>query len=268
MAIAIDKDLIKKFFKKLGDEFAEIRFAAASLAFSTLFSIIPFLLIVLALFQSIGGLENYYPKAEALILDSLKEATGSTVTKYLKTTITQVQSRTVGFTGVLFLIVATLGLFRNIDLAFHHIWKIQPKKTFLKRLWLHSLVLISLPVVIAAYIGLRSTNWIENFHPATQNHVWVTLTTTLVLWFFYTAVPEIKIHRLSSLISAVITSFVMTVIQSSFLWFALKIFKRNKIYGSLASLPIFLLWLLVVWSIILSGVSLCAFLQQKIFKRT
>ena len=267
MAVATNKDLIKKFSNKLGDEFDEIRFAAASLAFSTLFSIIPFLLVVLALFQSIGGLENYYPKAEALILDSLKDATGSTVTKYLKSTISQVQFSSVGFTGFLFLVVATLGLFKDIDLAFHHILKIQPKKTFLKRLWLHSVVLISLPVGMAAYVGLRSTKLIENFNSNTQQYVWITVMTALVLWFFFTAVPEIKIHKLSSFIAAVITSLAMTITQNSFLWFALKIFKQNKIYGSLASLPIFLLWLLVVWTIILSGVSLCAFLQQKIFKR-
>ena len=47
---------------RLFDEFAEIRFAATSLAYSTLFSLIPFLVVVLAVFQAVGGLEKIYPE--------------------------------------------------------------------------------------------------------------------------------------------------------------------------------------------------------------
>ena len=57
----------KKFFSKVGEEFGDIRFAAGNLAFSTLFAMIPFLIVILAFFQAFGGLEHYYPQVESLL---------------------------------------------------------------------------------------------------------------------------------------------------------------------------------------------------------
>lgn len=258
----------KTFLRKLSDEFAEIRFAAASLSYSTLFATVPFLVVILAVFQSVGELEKLYPQVESLLMSYLKEATGNTVTQYLKTSVTKIQSRTLGYTGVIFLLFTTIGLFRNIDTAFHHLWRIKPRKPFIKRMWLHSIVLISLPVLLAGFIGLRSVKIIEKLGSTVHQQFLFALVIGLALWILYTVVPDTKVSKRASLISAGLAALGIAVVQSSFLWVSLKVFKQNKIYGSLASFPIFMLWLLVVWSIVLSGASLCAFLQQKYFRKT
>jgi len=254
--------IIKNFFRNLSDEIVEIRFSAASLAFSTLFSLIPFLIVILAFFQSIGGLEKLYPQVESVVLSYMKEATGNTVTQYIKTTINQVQSRTIGFTGILFLLFSTFGLFRNIDVAIHRIWKIKPKKTFFKRMWLHSLIIMSVPLLLAGFIGLKSIDVVSKFNQSIESQFWFSLSVAFVLWLIYVAVPDIKVNKTKAMISAGLASIALSVVQSSFLWISLKMFKKNKIYGSLASFPIFMLWLLVVWSIILAGASLCAFMMR------
>lgn len=261
--MAIDlKEYTKNFFRKLSEEFTEIRFAAASLSFSTLLSMIPFLFVILAVFQSIGGLETFYPQVESLLLSYLKEATGSTVTQYLKVTINKAQSRNLGYAGVIFLLFSTLGLFRNIDTAFHHVWKFKPQKSFLRRMWLHSLVIMSLPVLLAGFIGLRSVTLISNFSQTLQKQFWLSIVIGFALWILYTVVPDTKVSKRAALICAVLASIAMSIVQSSFLWISLKVFRQNKLYGSLVSFPIFMLWLLVVWTIVLSGASLCAFLQR------
>ncbi len=257
----------KTFLRKLSDEFAEIRFAAASLSYSTLFATVPFLVVILAVFQSVGELEKLYPQVESLLMSYLKEATGNTVTQYLKTSVTKIQSRTLGYTGVIFLLFTTIGLFRNIDTAFHHLWRIKPRKPFIKRMWLHSIVLVSLPVLLAGFIGLRSVKIIEKLGSTVHQQFLFGLVIGLALWILYTVVPDTKVSKRAGLISAALAALGIAVVQSSFLWISLKVFRQNKIYGSLASFPIFMLWLLVVWSIVLSGASLCAFLQQKYFRK-
>jgi membrane protein len=259
---------IKNFFSKIFEEFVEIRFAAGSLAFSTLFSLVPFLIVILAFFQAFGGLEQYYPQVENLLLSSLKEATGSTVTLYLKTTLSQVQAKTLGLTGVFLLLFSTLGLFRNIDIAFHKIWKIKIRKPFYSRMWLYSLILMATPMALAVLIGLRSVDYIKMVSQSVEHQFLLSMTATFFLWVIYTIIPDTKVSRIASLISSIAASAALSIVQSSFLWMSLKLFKQNKIYGSLASFPIFLLWLLTVWYVVLCGVSLCAFLQQKIFKRS
>jgi membrane protein len=259
--------VLRNFFLKVGEEFGDIRFAAGSLAFSTLFAMVPFLIVILAFFQAFGGLEQYYPQVENLLLSSLKEATGSTVTQYLKTTINQVQAKTLGITGLFFLLFSTLGLFRNIDVAFHKIWKIKIKKPFYSRMWLYSLILMSTPILLAAFIGLRSVDYVKVMSQSVEHQFLFSIWLTFFLWVLYIVIPDTKVSRIASIVSAIAASAALSVVQGSFLWISLKIFKQNKIYGSLASFPIFLLWLLVVWYVVLCGVSLCAFLQQKIFKR-
>lgn len=257
---------LKNFFSKVGEEFSEIRFAASSLAFSTLFAMIPFLIVILAFFQAFGGLEQYYSQVENLLLSSLKEATGSTVTQYLKTTLNQVQAKTIGATGLFFLLFSTLGLFRNIDVAFHKIWKIKIRKPFYSRMWMYSLILMSTPILLAIFIGLRSVDYIQFISQSVEHQFLFSIWLTFFLWALYTIIPDTKVSKFAALISSVAASAALSAVQGSFLWVSLRLFKQNKIYGSLASFPIFLLWLLVVWYVVLCGVSLCAFLQQKIFK--
>ena len=260
--------MFKFFFKKLSEEFSEIRFSASSLAFSTLLSIVPFLVVTLSFFQSFGMFASVYPKVEALIFESMKEATGVTVTKYLKSTISNVQFRTIGLTGAILLVISSLGLLKNIDIAFHRIWRIKMKKSFLKRTGLYWTILLSAPLVLLILGTLRSLDYSQFISQASEKQFVFFIYGTAILWVLYTFMPEIKVNFLCSLISAVSASFSLSIVQKSFLWVSLGLFKQNKIYGSLASFPIFLLWLLVIWYIILAGVSLCAFLQQKIFKRS
>jgi len=258
---------MEKFFSRLNEELNDIRFAAASLAFSSLLSIIPFLIIVLAVFQSIGGLEEFYPKIESTLLSYLKEATGSTVSIYIRRSLQNVNSSTLGISGALFLLFASLGLIRNIDFAFNKLWKIKISKPLYKRIWLHWVLLLAAPITLAIYTGLKSINFFNQIEKTLEYQLLLPVWIAGLLLMLYKIIPDTKVKFRPALISALLASLALSVVQSSFLWLSLKLFKNNKIYGSLVSFPIFLVWLLVVWYVVLTGVAFCAFLQQKNFKK-
>lgn len=255
------------FFKKIQQESSEIGFSASSLAFSTLLSLVPFLVVTLSFFQNFGIFEGIYPKVEALIFESMKDATGITVTRYLRETISNVQFKTLGITGVLFLLISSLNLLKNIDVAFHRVWHVKMKKPFLKRTGMYWILLIATPFVLLLLSSLRNLDLSQFVSQASEKQFMMFIYGVFILWVLYTYIPEIKVSLISATIAACAASAGISVVQKSFLWVALKLFKQNKIYGSLATFPIFLIWLWVIWYIVLSGVSLCAFLQQKIFKR-
>ncbi len=248
------------------EEIGDIRFAASSLAFSTLLSLIPFLVVVLAVFQYVGGLEEYYPKIESVMIGSLKEATGSTVSQYVRELLTKVKPSTIGVTGALFLLWASLGLIKNIDFAFQRVWKIKTRKPLYRRMHLYWILLVLVPVVLALVVGLRSFSVINEFSHHVESEFLFSLWLAIFLWVIYKIIPDTKVSLITSGFTAVLASFAISLVQKSFLWFSIKVFTHNKIYGSLASFPIFLVWLLVVWWVVLGGVALCAFLQQKMFK--
>lgn len=134
-------------------------------------------------------------------------------------------------------------------------------------MWIHWLMLLSTPVLLAVFLGLRTVKWLNPNQGFDATQILFPLGLTFFLWLLYVTIPEHKVHKLSALIAAALASLALIVVQNSFLWASLKIFKHNKIYGSFASIPIFLFWLLVLWYVVLSGVSLCAYLQQKVFKK-
>ncbi len=259
--------MIKKFFIKLNDEFSEIRFAAASLAFSTLLSLIPFLIIVLAVLQSIGILESYYPQIESLMIDYLKEATGSTVSQYIRSSLTHFQPKALGVTGGVLLLWTSLGLIRNIDIAFHRIWKIKIIVPIYRRVWLYWIILVTIPIVLALFTGLKSIAFLNALNQNFEHQFLFSIVATLFLFVMYKIIPNTKVNLLAAASPAILASLALAFVQNTFLWFSLRVFKQNKIYGSLASVPIFLVWLLVVWYVVLTGVSLSAFLQNRIVKK-
>lgn len=249
-------------FTRLNEELNDIRFAASGLAFSTLLSIIPFLIIVLAIFQSIGGLEEFYPKIESVMLNYLKEATGSTVTKYIKNSLQNVKPSTLGISGALLLLFASLGLIRNIDYAFNKIWKLKISKPIYKRIWLHWIILLAAPFTLAIFTGLKSITFFSKTGQALEHHFLFSVWTAGLLFILYITIPDTKVKFTPAAISAALAGIALSLVQNSFLWLSLRLFKNNKIYGSLVSFPIFLVWLLVIWYVVLTGVALCAYLQN------
>ena len=259
--------MIKKFFASLAEEFSEIHFAASSLAYSTLLSVVPFLVVVLAVFQSGVGLEKLYPKIEVLFTTYLKESTGTLASDYIKTALSTIRPKALGLTGTLLLLFTSLGLIRNIDTAFHRMWKIKVNRPIYSRFLVYWLILLAVPVCLALVVGFRSAPYFNQMSQTIENQFMFSIWTTTFLWLMFTVIPNVKVKVLASLPSAILTSIALNLVQSSFLWFSIKVFKKNKIYGSLASFPIFLIWLLVIWYVILCGVSFCSFLQQKVLKR-
>jgi membrane protein len=249
------------------DEFSEIRFSAASLAFSTLLSLIPFLIIILAVLQSIGGLEKFYPQIESVMISYLKEATGTTVSQYIKTALSQFNPRDLGITGGFFLLLTSLSLIRAMDIAFQRIWKIKVIAPIHHRIWLYWVILVLAPVTMALYAGLKSFNYFDAFSQTIEQQFLLSLGTAAFIFLVYKIIPQTRVNFRCAFIPAILAASALAGIQKSFLWVSLKIFKQNKIYGSLISFPIFLLWLLVVWYVVLSGVALSAYMQGRAIRK-
>lgn len=261
----ISPELVKK-LNPVRNEFLEIRLLSSSLAYSTLLSIIPFLVLVLAAFQYIGGLEHLYPKIESLVLSYLKEATGSTATKVIRRVINRIDHKALGVSGALFLFFTTMGLIRNMDYAFNRIWKIPGGSQGFKRLGLYSLIIMSIPMGLAFFVGTKSLIYIDDGLQAFQHNFLLAVFSCSALCLLYKVIPATKVDWKPAVLASLASGLGLWIIQKSFLWVSLRMFRENKVYGTMASFPIFLIWLMVVWYTVLLGVSLCAFLQQKSVK--
>lgn len=259
---------LREKFSAIAEQAGEIRLIASSLAYFTLLSIFPLLILVLSVFQYVGWLEEYYHKVQFLVFSHMREAAGSAVSKFLRTALENVDFGTVGISGAIFLVWASLGLIRNIDYAFNRIWKLKIQTAMHKRLVLHWIVLVAVPLALGMFILARAIFFSTGGRRSLEYQVLF----AVFIWFFLFAlfklIPVTKVKTWAALVSSAASGIVLFVLQKSFLWVSMRVFSQNKIYGSLASFPIFLLWLLAIWYVVLFGVALCAFLQQKGSKRS
>lgn len=100
----------------------ELQLVAASLSFSTIIGLVPFLAVVLATFKSIGGLEELYPKVESFLLIYLREAAGSDVTKFIRIFIKNINAGRLGTTGAVFLFITSVKLLHDMEVGINRIW--------------------------------------------------------------------------------------------------------------------------------------------------
>ena len=78
----------------------------------------------------------------------------------------------------------------------------------------------------------------------------------------YKILPEVRVQTKKALIGALVSCLGLIALKKSFSWITKSFIGINKIYGSLATIPLFLLYVLIVWYIILIGAAFVAYLHK------
>lgn len=242
---------------------ADVDLIASSLAFSTAVSLVPLLAVSLSVFTAYGGLESLMAKIEPFILQNLVEASGAQVSKGIRNSIERVHSGALGVTGVVGLLFISTKLFHDMERAVQRVWKIKSERSIYTKLTAYWLVMFLAPIVVAGLLGLMGSKDLGFLFGAVNKGAFAFGLAFLSLVSVYKYVPDCHVNWRPALLSALLASSAFAIAQASFAVITKTVLRANKIYGSLASVPIFLLWLLVLWWIFLSGVALCAVLQER-----
>ncbi|MGZ3804815.1 MAG: YihY/virulence factor BrkB family protein [Pseudobdellovibrionaceae bacterium] len=241
----------------------EIQLVAASLSFSTLLSLVPFLAVILATFKFLGGDEVLYSRVENLLLLYFKEAAGTQFTSVIKTSIRNIHAGGLGVVGASFLVLTSFRLMHDMEFGIHRVWNQKNTRPLLKRFFIYWLLVIIVPIFLAVYVGfltLIRMDFGKQYLPGTMTGMMVLV---LILYLAYRYVPDVKVKATSAFFSALAASIGLFVVQNTFTWVTIKFFHMNRIYGSFAALPIFLIWILTIWYVILGGVAVCASTQRR-----
>lgn len=241
----------------------EIQLVAASLSFSTAVALVPFLAVVLATFQSIGGLDAFYPKVESLLLQNLREAAGSETTKFIRIFLKNINAGKLGTTGAVLLFITSIRLLHDMEVGINRVWNQPNTRPFYKRLIYQWALILVIPVLLAIYVGFTSLEQFKFVHRIVPAGISNGLILIGSLFFIYKMVPDVVVHRRSALISSIITAILLFGVHKTYSLLAMQFFNYNKIYGSFAAIPLLLFWILTIWYVILGGVALCASLQKR-----
>lgn len=243
---------------------------AAAIAYYSLLSLFPFLLLMLSLLGSmtaadadrdavVGFVFRYFPRQFDFITRQLDAFRG--------------QSAQIGLGGGLALTWASLGVFNALSSAVNHAWGVEHHRSFLKHRLTSFIMLLSASgifvsaLVLASAAKVAQSTWFWTLVDDSSWIAWLTglsaaytatalLIVCVALVFYF--VPNTKVRFRDVWPGAIVTGLLWRGALGAFAWYAGDLARWNVIHGSIATVVVFLLWVYVSAAILLYGVEMTA----------
>jgi membrane protein len=243
---------------------------AASIAYYTLLSLFPVLLLALALIGSatadvhdrnvvFGFVLDYFPKQFDFITAQLDAFSASRIR--------------FGIAGTIALVWGALGVFGAISTAVNYAWKVEKQRSF----WKHKLfsflmmlvagaiLLVALLLVSASQVvGAKWFTGVSEGFPGllvlrgfTVRYA-TTLLFIVVVGLIYYFVPNAKVRFRDVWIGALVTGLLWKGAFEGFSWYVRDMTRFARVNGSIAVVIVFLVWVYMQAVILLYGVEFTA----------
>jgi len=242
---------------------------AAALTFITLVALVPMLMIAFVLVKGLG----FGPLAAQKIMDLAAEMPEQ-FRAFLQQILDIVQRAhlaALGWIGVVFLTGAGITVLSSLEVAINRIWGVFAMRNLFRRAILSVFVLIVVPILTAAALALTvvlsSGALIARLGPAAGAYrVLLHLSPVFILWLafvlLYLLVPNTRVRPSAAVSGGLAATLLWLGWQRLYIWLQVNVAQYNGIYGTFASVPIFLGWLYVGWVIVLLGAELAFAIQN------
>ena len=233
---------------------------AASLSYTSLLAMVPLMAVVFGIIAAFPVFNQWSDKLQDFIFSNFMPETGEQIVPYLDAFLGSVSSLTLP--GTIMLIATALFLMVRIETAFNRIWRVEISRSILNRIVMYWAVLTLGPILIGAAIALSASKVLsvlgmEGGIPPGMHQGGIFLLTWLVFFLFFTLVPNRRVRLKHSLIGAFLSTVLFELAKAGFVAYVSNA-NYKVIYGALATVPIFLFWLYLVWTVVLLGASLAA----------
>lgn len=233
----------------------KVKDAAAALTYHTLFAVVPVMALMIAVANLMGYGEAFRAKVEAFFAgqENIADELLKFVDMYLSNTDTNYLFS--AFIGLAFLLYSVFSIFQTIDASFNSLWEL--KEHSLKKQIKVFLIVLLIPFVsiLLLAIWMSISSFFDGKGLFHEMNVFM-LTTCIyiaVLFIAYKFIPNTKVNIIHAAISATFCGIAFAIMQYSGS-LILELFGSYKnIYGNLASLMIFILWIYFSWIICLAG---------------
>ena len=233
---------------------------AASLGYTSLLAMVPLFAVAFGIIAAFPVFNEWSANLQAFIFDNFMPATGEQIVPYLDTFLESISSLTLP--GTIMLIVTALMLMVRIEVAFNRIWRVDRNRGIVNRVVMYWAVLTLGPILIAATVALSATKVLgllgmEGGIPPGLHRIGIFVLTWLVFSLFFLLVPNRSVRIKHALIGAFLSTVLFSIAKAGFVAYVSNA-NYKVIYGALATIPLFLFWLYIVWTVVLFGASLAA----------
>lgn len=253
---------------------------AANLAFRTLFGLLPVLVVATIVTRALlgdGFMELVAHATETLGLDQVAiagEDGGASVPLgqwilSLAGEAARIDLSAIGSIGALAVVFSAVWTMVAIESSFNAIYRAPSGRPFVRRILIYWFVITAGPVLFAAIplafkafstalgsesMVLGALAWLFSLVGGFVS-LWVLLAAA------YSTVPNAKVDLRSAIIGAFVATLLVEI-GKRFLGASLAgSFSASRLYGSLGLVPLFMMWIYLMWLVVLFGLQIAAILQ-------
>lgn len=236
---------------------------AQALTYTTIFAIIPILVIVFSIFHALGGLDSLKDVIFVYLSEILTPGGQHLVQENLRDLLENAQAAPIGSFSILFFIVTAFLLLMELEDVLNHIWSASGHRPFLRRIALYWLaftlgpVIMVIPLLMTLFLSSQVEAFQSIFTLIAPFMQFLRMLPVMSIWFFlwatYVFLPNTHIKSAAAVIGTLIGGTLWLLAAKIYTIYNTHVLTYSKLYGSLGAIPIFLLWLFISWCIILYG---------------
>lgn len=251
----ISKSLLKNLFS------TDISRLASNLTYVSLLAIFPFIALILGLSKGfsldvilVDKIKNTIPETENILSHILKIA---------ENLVKSLNSSLLSGLGIIVIMWSVVNLLMLLEESFNDIWHVKNSREFSRKVINYIAIIFLIPIVTVIFIGtsdkiLELTSRIATFGSFT---IFLVKFLKFILIFslfttMYYIIPNTKVSFKASSISSLMVILFLYIFSMFYTIIQVSISKYNAIYGSLAFVPLFLIWVKFLWLVILIGAKL------------
>jgi membrane protein len=242
---------------------------AGALSFTTVLALVPLTAVALAVLSIFPAFKSWMTVIQDFIYANFVPAFGEVVQRHMQQFALKAGRLTA--IGVLFLAVTAILLMATIEQAFNDIWRVKNTRRPLHRFLIYWAILTLGPLLIGLALSLTSALFSLSLFAGrgllhgVRGGLLMGLPFFLELaafWLLYSVVPNAGVRWRHALIGALFAALLFEVAQQSFATFVYQVAAYQAVYGAVAALPVFLVWIYLSWVVILLGAVVTAALPQ------
>jgi membrane protein len=233
--------------------------AAGTLTYTTLFAIVPTMTVTVVVLSLIPEFASIGEQIQTYIFRNFVPGSGDVV--YEKLAEFSANTRNLTWLSFAFLVVTAFMMLVTMESTFNRIWQVPQARRGVHRILTYWTVLTLTPmlivggVLISVYVrALPILLEINDFGLGSMLLAELPkLLSVAIFTMLYYAVPNYDVPLKHAFIGGVITTigfqFTMWIFAN-----LLPTLSFSVIYGAFAAIPVFLIWIYIVWVLVLSGV--------------
>ena len=232
---------------------------ASALAFNTVLAIVPLVALFFAISRGFGY-GSIIETTVRQLLSSQPDA-ANYIIQFANSYLSNARSSAIIGFGVLVMLYSVIGLINNIETVFNIIWNVKQTRGIARRVmsYLSMFFLVPVTIVIVSGIHLAVSRFIASssafvfLAPLLQLLIKLIpiAVITIVFTIVYKHAPNTRVQLKYAIGPALLAAIFLELLQRAYVYGQVFLSSYNAIYGSLAALPLFMLWVQFSWYIVL-----------------